>query len=374
MSRNLRNNILDFAAFVRTVGVDRGAPHAFLLGAGTSISSGVPSAYTCLWQWKREIVKTEEPQLEQLGELSLPAVRRRIQRWLDAQGVYPEEGDPDEYGFYAKECYPLPDARRQYFQNLVGGARPAPGYGLVCLLAEEGVVESIWTTNFDGLTVRAAADFDLTVVEVTLDAPGQVSRPRRAGELVHVALHGDFRYDTLKNTAEELRDHDATLRRAMAERVVDTDLIVVGYSGRDGSVMDTLRAAYRRDGTGRLFWCGYGDEGPPEPVRGLIATARANGREAYYVPAPGFNSFLAETCTTEVVIGRQGTPIRRDRIVPGDMLRSWRYLNRRGERRLRFLEGDEMARPDPFRGVYRLHDQTAAELAAMTGEGLAIVS
>jgi hypothetical protein len=85
-------------------------------------------------------------------------------------------------------------------------------------------------------------------------------------------------------------------------------------------------------------------------------------------------SFLAETCTTEVVIGTQGTPIRRDRVVPGHVLRSWRYLNRSGERRLRFLEGDEMTRPDPFRGIYRLHDDTAAELAAMTGEGLAIVS
>lgn len=267
------------------------------------MSSGVPSAYTCLWQWKREIVKTEEPELErQLGELSLPAVRRRIQRWLDAQGFYPPEDHPDEYGFYAEECYPLPDARRQYFQNLVAGVRPAPGYGLLCLLAEEGFVESVWTTNFDGLTVRAGADFDLTVVEVTLDASGRISRPRRQGELVHVALHGDFRYDALKNTAEELRDQDTTLRRTMAGRAVGTDLIVAGYSGRDGSVMDTLRAAYSQDGTGRLFWCGYGDEGPPEPVRGLIETARANGREAYYVPAPGFDELterLALGCLPE---------------------------------------------------------------------------
>lgn len=303
MEDNNGNLLLDFAAFVRIVGVNRGVPCAFFLGAGASVSSGVPSAYTCLWQWKREIVKTEEPELErQLGELSLPAVRRRIQRWLDTQGFYPPEDDPDEYGFYAEECYPLPDARRQYFQNLVAGARPAPGYGLLCLLAEEGVVESVWTTNFDGLTIRAAADFDLTVVEVTLDAPGRVSRPRRQGELVHVALHGDFRYDALKNTAEELRDQDATLRRTMAERTVDTDLIVAGYSGRDESVMVTLRAAYSREGTGRLFWCGYGDEGPPEPVRGLIETTRANGREAYYVPAPGFDELterLALGCLPE---------------------------------------------------------------------------
>jgi hypothetical protein len=85
-------------------------------------------------------------------------------------------------------------------------------------------------------------------------------------------------------------------------------------------------------------------------------------------------SFLAETRTTEVVIGTEGTPIRRDRIVPGDVLRSWRYLNRHGERRLKFLEGDEVARADSFWGIYRLSDDTAADLAAITGEGLTIVT
>jgi hypothetical protein len=84
-------------------------------------------------------------------------------------------------------------------------------------------------------------------------------------------------------------------------------------------------------------------------------------------------AFLAATCTTEVVVGSQGTPIRRDRIVSGEVLRSWRYLNRRGERRLKFLDGDEMARADSFQGICRLHPETARALAAITGSGLALV-
>ena len=42
---------------------------------------------------------------------------------------------------------------------------------------------------------------------------------------MHVALHGDFRYDPLENTPEEVRDQDATLRQAMV-RLADADLIV----------------------------------------------------------------------------------------------------------------------------------------------------
>ena len=292
MSVNEKTSLLDFPAFVRIMSVNRGISCAFFLGAGASVSSGVYSAYTCLWEWKREIVRTEEPQLaQQLEELSLPSVRRRIQHWLDTQGAYPEEDAPDEYGFYAEKCYPLDEARSRYFQNLVEGVRPSPGYHFLGLLAADEVVESVWTTNFDRLAVRAA-DGELTVVEVGLDAPERVLRPRRQGELLHIALHGDFRYDALKNTAQEVQEQDATLRGALIDRATGTDLVVVGYSGRDESIMNSLREAYSRPGTGRLFWCGYGDVDPPEPVRELIAEARANDREAYYVPAPGFDELL----------------------------------------------------------------------------------
>jgi hypothetical protein len=39
-------------------------------------------------------------------------------------------------------------------------------------------------------------------------------------------------------------------------------VIVSGYSGRDASVMDALRSAYAEAGTGRLYWCGFGEEIP----------------------------------------------------------------------------------------------------------------
>lgn len=43
---------LDFDAFVRSFVQN---PFAFLLGAGASITSGIPSADDCIWDWKRMI-------------------------------------------------------------------------------------------------------------------------------------------------------------------------------------------------------------------------------------------------------------------------------------------------------------------------------
>ena len=119
---------LSLDAFVRSIGVRRTIPHALFLGAGASISSGIPSAQACIWEWKRNLFLTNNPGVEeQFAELSLPSVRRRIQQWLDKQGIYPEEGAAEEYGFYIRQCYPIADDRRAYFQEKVRSAVPYIG-------------------------------------------------------------------------------------------------------------------------------------------------------------------------------------------------------------------------------------------------------
>lgn len=121
------------------------------------MSSGMPSATQCIWEWKRSIFLTNNPGLErQFDELSLPSVRQRIQRWLDAQRRYPASGSADEYSAYIEACYTRGDDRRRYFQEWVKRAKPGLGYQLLAELARQRLVTSVWTTNFDGLAARAA--------------------------------------------------------------------------------------------------------------------------------------------------------------------------------------------------------------------------
>ena len=150
--------VLSLDAFVRSVGVRRTTPHALFLGAGASVSSGIPSAQSCIWEWKRHLFLTNNPGLEeQFAEISLPSVRDRIQQWLDRQGAYPANGAPDEYGFYIRQCFPIVDDRRAYFAERIRTAQPHIGYRLLCHLAQADIIRSVWSTNFDGLPARAAA-------------------------------------------------------------------------------------------------------------------------------------------------------------------------------------------------------------------------
>lgn len=293
--------VLPLDAFVRSIGVSSESPHAFFLGAGASVSSGVPHAGQCTWEWKRHIFLTKNPGLEeQFSELSLSSTQDRIQHWLEEHG-YPAAGDPNEYGFYIEECYPIPEHRRRYFQRAIRDTRPSVGYRLLTRLALAGMAKSVWTTNFDELVSKAAAETSLVAVEVGLDSAQRTVRLPSDGELLCVALHGDYRYDRLKNTPDELQRQDESLRESMIERLQSTNLIVAGYSGRDASIMDALKSAYGKPGPGEIYWCGRGDSEPLPAVAELLALARTHGRTAYYIPTQGFDDLLirlASHCLT----------------------------------------------------------------------------
>lgn len=284
---------LSVDALVRSLAINRGRPVCLLLGAGASISSGMPSAERCIWEWKQDIFVTNNPMLrDSVGELSLPGTRHRIQHWLDQRGDYPVLGHPDEYSFYAKKCYPTELDRRAFFQSHATKAKPHIGYRLLPLLAKAGLIRSVWTTNFDGLVARAAAAADVICVEIGIDTQHRTIRSHVHGELRVASMHGDYRYDPLKNTTQELQQQEAALRHALLHELKDHDLVVLGYSGRDASIMDVLKQVYTEQGSSRLFWCGFGDD-VPISVKDLISEARSAGKDAFYVATDGFDDLIS---------------------------------------------------------------------------------
>ncbi len=290
------NIILEYDAFIRSVKQNKDVSHAFLLGAGASLSSGIQSAADCIWEWKRDIYTSQNINSNILfNNYKSDTVRKSIQNWLDKEGIYPKEDAPEEYTFYAEKAYPIPDDRRKYFQKLSEGKEPFIGYKLLCLLNDAEIVKSVWSTNFDGLVERASHKMNLTPIAVNLDNEDRIFRNESRNELLYVALHGDYKYSTLKNTNKELDSQSDVFTSTLIRYFNDKNLIVSGYSGRDKSLMDTLKATFSERGSGRLYWCGYGHE-PNSSVRELIEVARLNGREAFYIPTEGFDKTIKSIC------------------------------------------------------------------------------
>ncbi|MGV4439031.1 SIR2 family protein [Ornithobacterium rhinotracheale] len=284
---------LQFDEFLRAVNISKNDTYSLLLGAGCSITSGIPSAEDCIWEWKKTIYKTNNSTATNwIENHKNPKVQDIIQHWLDNQGCYPEKGSSEEYSFYAERCYPIEEHRRKYFQKISSNKKPSIGYRTIPLLAKQGMLDSVWTTNFDELVLAACHSSSFQPIEITLDSVQRLtSRSQSKMELPIIKLHGDFKYGELKNTVDELQKQDKTFREVLIDYLRDKHLIVIGYSGRDTSLMDALKEAYSLSGGGMLYWCGYGNEINKE-VNELLTIAKKNNRSAFYIATDGFDTVL----------------------------------------------------------------------------------
>lgn len=96
--------------------------------------SDIPSAEDCIWEWKRDIYKTNNSSsFGWIDNYKNPKTQEIIQNWLNNQGIYPERGCKEEYSFYAYKCYPIDEHRRQYFQKICSCKKPSIGYKLIPL-------------------------------------------------------------------------------------------------------------------------------------------------------------------------------------------------------------------------------------------------
>lgn len=244
---------LDFDAFIRSFVQNRDTSFAFLLGAGASITSGIPSANDCIWDWKKQIFCSSQKSVPTFIDPKSDTCKNIIQKWLDSQGKFPPLGDSNEYSFYAEKALQIEDDRVKYFEHLAQGKQPYIGYKFLCLLNKYGIVKSIWTTNFDGLVERAAHNAFITPICINLDCADRIYRTESSNELLCISLHGDYKYSSLKNTSKELDSQHPTFVAALKRYFNDKNLIVIGYSGRDKSLMSALTEAFSEKGSGRIY-------------------------------------------------------------------------------------------------------------------------
>lgn len=184
-----------------------------------------------------------------------PLVAESVRRYFDNAHGLPSLGDPEEYAFAFERTYPDPAVRRQWLDRWISLGRPSYGHRALVALIAAGLVRWVATTNFDDLIERVYEQLrarDESLHRLTIAALDSFDRAARAFREedwpLLIKLHGDIASERLKNTTDELREQDATLRQALVDASGSYGLAVIGYSGRDASVMETLRAAIGQRG------------------------------------------------------------------------------------------------------------------------------
>jgi NAD-dependent SIR2 family protein deacetylase len=273
----------------------------WFLGAGAAAAAGIPTAFDMVWEFKQKLFISQRrvsPQF--VSDLSSPTIRAQLQAHIDSLGTLPPPGAADEYAQLFERVYPAEADRRAYLESKVTGGKPSYGHMALATLMRAGRAIIVWTTNFDPLVADACAKvYDSTgaLTIAALDAPEiAIQRITESRWPLEVKLHGDFRSRRLKNTPDELRLQDSRMRQLLVESCQRFGLIVVGYSGRDESIMDALEEALQHRGAfpNGLFWLHRGEDAPLDRVQRLLSEAQANDVEAALVRIQSFDEVMRD--------------------------------------------------------------------------------
>ena len=288
------------------------APHLFawFLGAGASRGAGLPTATDITDDLKRQYYASEENVRLQTREMQYPAVREKVDAFFQARG-FPEPWSDDEYSSLFSLIFGEDRERqRQYISRMLAEERASLALGnrvLGALIAAE-LCRCVFTTNFDTVVEKALAEvggrslaaFHLEGAHSAVTALNNEDFP------LYVKLHGDFRYDSIKNLAADLEDQHRDLSRCLVAAANRFGMVFAGYSGRDKSVMDLLHETLETPNPfpQGVYWFAMKGSTPPPSVTAFVSAASNKSVEAHIVEIDNFDAVL---------------------------LRIWRYLDPRPE-------------------------------------------
>ena len=284
---------------VRSISIMKPGEIDFFLGAGASINSGIPSGGDLIWYFKRLIYCNENRvSIEKYKDLYLPSTRQMLQDYFDKKGTYPPLYAPNEYSHYFQECYPIALARQRFIDEQVAYKNPSLGYLCLAELISKERIKNIWTTNFDSLVETATNIIDPKKDMLVCSSANSTSIPNFNPQHPCICkLHGDFRYDTLQNTDEELQALEKAIYEYWKQSMMGRGLVVVGYSGNDNSIMDFIEEniddpLFLSKG---LYWTVIKDGNVSQRVEDLIFKVREKGKIAEIVETDGFDDLLYDT-------------------------------------------------------------------------------
>ncbi len=285
---------------------------ALLYGAGASRSSGVFLASEivhdlCLTGYCQEYGIKDQASRERV-------TRQDVQSWLELNDWYSEaklRGE-SEYSAAFRQFKPTYEHQITYIRQLLDGKRPSRAYEALAELAHEGNIGLLLTTNFDPLfenCYRSRYAHELSLR--TLAKPDDykhvtIDRDRRQLGYLHGNLDGYF----IANIDEDTRYLKDGIADAMGRLLDPYQLVVVGYSGRDSSVMSVLnhlaehRPSCFRHGV--IYWC----RRPGEELSPRTRTLLEQVGQGFEVEVHGFDKLIERLCHRLGVATNLYTPTR----------------------------------------------------------------
>lgn len=234
----------------------------FLLGAGASITSGIPLAgevaeRAARWAWCW--ANGRSPYDQQV-------VRSDWWPWLCEQEWFDKNKNmADQYPIIIGQLLGVRERRKEFFHAIVSPPNifPSKGYEALASILHEGWANTVLTTNFDSrleeAKVRLGRPHHIVSMRTPSDMIGLSTAPR-VSQLVY--LHGSIEHYSDKNLVDEIKQLEDGLSDKLLPLLRDHPVVVVGYRGTEPSIMEGLflkNADNAHLFNRGLYWCARGN-------------------------------------------------------------------------------------------------------------------
>nr|WP_241696024.1 SIR2 family protein [Solimonas terrae] len=264
-----------------------------------------------------------------------PLWLERIDLLLRTRSSLPESDHPTAYAATFEAVYPSPEDRRAYIDDAIRKGTPSFSHRVLASLLAIKQTPCVFTTNFDHLVedattvtnqlLEAAKRAPLTVAAIDNVARAELCISESRWPLL-AKLHGDYQSVELKNTNDELKSQDARMQKVLTAACSRFGLVIVGYSGRDDSVMAALSGALAQPSAypGGLFWVTRSANTLLPAVATLLSAADRAGVSVTIVESQTFDELAADIADvielpqelTHHVFQARPEPVVRDVVLP----------------------------------------------------------
>ncbi|WP_237886010.1 tetratricopeptide repeat protein [Pseudomonas sp. PGPR40] len=254
---------------------------AFILGAGASFTSGIPTGQDLARKWLADL------------HLRECADAISLHQWIADCGI----GDGELSWHTAAQHYPQIFERRFEGDREAGyaeleaameGKSPSLGYSLLAEIIQHTRHKVVVTTNFDNLVADALAmHAHQSPLVVAHESLAGFVRPQMRRPLV-AKIHRDLYLHPI-NDPVGVATMEQGWKIALKKLFQYFTPVVVGYGGNDGSLMDMLMGLEAGDIAGRMIWCFREGSPPPEKAMSVL-----NKHRGILVKIPGFDQFMLQ--------------------------------------------------------------------------------
>ena len=243
--------------------------YCFILGAGASKTSGIPTGEELAKQWHGEI-------LEQCSKEEIKELKKRL-------GVRSTKPSSRAYfDLYAMRFFPDYQNGSAFLERTLERAQPSLGYYPLAALLANTRNNLVITTNFDSLVEDALFIYtDKRPIVISHELLAQYINFNTSRPII-AKLHRGLFFDPL-NRAEQVNGLSKQWKDILREAFKRYTPVVIGYAGGDHSLMDFLKETECLSG---LYWCYRHDE-PPEEIQKVVE--RHSG---YFIPIEGFDEMM----------------------------------------------------------------------------------